>query len=121
MDEHLRIGDAERERAAAELGEHYAQGRLTTDEHAERLDRVWAARTRADLGPVFADLPGAARAVPSQQVRRRPGRVRPPFPLLPVAAALLAVAIVAHAPWLLVLPVALFVLARRGPWSRCVR
>jgi hypothetical protein len=119
MDEHLRIGDAERERAAAELGEHYAQGRLTADEHAERLDRIWAARTHADLDAVFADLPRAARAAGPEQVRRRSGR--PPFPLFPVAAALLVVAIVAHAPWLLLLPVALFVLARRGPRSRCVR
>ena len=57
-EQQLRIGDAEREQAAAELGEHYVQGRLTADEHAERLERVWAARTRADLGPLFRDLPG---------------------------------------------------------------
>ena len=43
-DEHLRIGDTEREQAAAALGEHYAQGRLTTEEHSERLDQAWAAR-----------------------------------------------------------------------------
>ena len=55
----LRIGDAERERAAAELGEAYAQGRLTADEHSERLDRIWASRTRGDLGPILADLPSA--------------------------------------------------------------
>lgn len=53
----LRIGDAEREAAARELGEHYAQGRITTDEHSERLDRIWAARTAADLAPAFSDLP----------------------------------------------------------------
>lgn len=54
----LRIGDAQREAAARDLGEHYAQGRITTEEHHERLDRIWAARTDADLWPVFADLPG---------------------------------------------------------------
>jgi Flp pilus assembly protein TadB len=53
----LRIGDAEREAAARELGEHYAQGRISTEEHAERLDVVWAARTAGDLAPAFAELP----------------------------------------------------------------
>jgi Flp pilus assembly protein TadB len=53
----LRIGDADRETAARELGEHFALGRITVDEHAERLDRIWAARTQAELTPVFADLP----------------------------------------------------------------
>jgi Domain of unknown function (DUF1707) len=118
MDQQLRIGDAERERAAADLAEHYAQGRLTADEHAERLDRIWAARTRADLGPVFSDLPGATVAAGPE----RPRRSRPPrFPLLAVLAVVVLLAVVAHAPWLLVLPVVAFVLVRRALWSRCVR
>ena len=58
----LRIGDAERTQAAAELGEHYAQGRLTTEEHHERLDRILEARTRAELAPIFRDLPGSTYA-----------------------------------------------------------
>ena len=61
-DENLRIGDAEREQATAALGEHYAQGRLTTEEHSERLDRIWAAKTRSELAPVFTDLPGTGLA-----------------------------------------------------------
>ena len=65
-DDHLRISDEERERAGAELGEHYAQGRLDHAEHAERLDRVWAARTRGELA---ADLPRPAR----HRLRPRPG------------------------------------------------
>ena len=78
MDEHLRIGDAEREQAATELGEHYAQGRLTAEEHAERLDRVWSARTRGELGPLFVDLPGPAgtRALPGERAAGRAGRRR---------------------------------------------
>ena len=64
------MSDAEREQAAAALGEHYAQGRLTTEEHSERLDRIWAAKTRAELAPIFRDLPGPGRAA-----RRR---ARPP-------------------------------------------
>ena len=71
----LRIGDAERERAASQLAEHYAVGRLTQEEHAERLDRIWAARTQAELDPVFVDLPGHATAAPPpwQQAASRPG------------------------------------------------
>ena len=62
----LRIGDADRTAAAEELAEHYAQGRLSAEEHSERLDRIWAAKTRAELTPVFADLPGSAYQRPSQ-------------------------------------------------------
>lgn len=53
-----RISDADRDQACAELGEHYAVGRITRAEHAERLDRIWAARTTTDLSVVFADLRG---------------------------------------------------------------
>ena len=76
----LRIGDAERERAATQLAEHYAVGRLTQEEHAERLDRIWAARTQAELDPVFVDLPGHATAAPPpwQQAASRPGNGRAP-------------------------------------------
>jgi uncharacterized membrane protein len=58
----LRIGDADRETAARELGEHYALGRITTEEHSERLEQIWSARTQADLAPAFADLPRPAAA-----------------------------------------------------------
>src|SRR5215471_16646592 len=55
----MRVGDAEREAAAAELREHYASGRLTLDELNERLDAAFAAKTRADLNAVMRDLPSA--------------------------------------------------------------
>ena len=69
----IRIGDAERTAAAQELGEHFAQGRLTPDEHQERLDRVMGARTAAELTPLFADLPGSP-----YQSRAYAGADRPP-------------------------------------------
>ena len=109
-DQDLRIGDAEREQAAAELGEHYAQGRLTTDEHRERLDQIWAARTRRQLGPVFADLPGRTFPPPAAvrsmtPPRTVPGRAlwrRIPFPLLVLLVVLAAIVVVAHLPLVLV-------------------
>jgi hypothetical protein len=57
----LRIGDAERDAAAADLGEHYAAGRLTLDELNERLDAVFSARTFGQLNRIMADLPGPGR------------------------------------------------------------
>ena len=57
----LRIGDAERDAAAADLGEHYAAGRLTLEELNERLDAVFAAKTFGQLTRIMADLPGAGR------------------------------------------------------------
>jgi Domain of unknown function (DUF1707) len=55
----MRVGDAEREAAAAEVREHFASGRLTQDELNERLDQAFAAKTRGDLNGVFTDLPSA--------------------------------------------------------------
>jgi DUF1707 SHOCT-like domain len=57
----LRIGDAERDAAAADLGEHYAAGRLTLDELNERLDAVFATKTLGQLTRIMADLPGPGR------------------------------------------------------------
>src|ERR671917_799968 len=53
----LRIGNAEREAAVRELGEHYAAGRLDAAEYEERTTAAYAARTADDLQPLFADLP----------------------------------------------------------------
>jgi len=53
----MRVSDAEREDAAAELREHYAAGRLTAEELDERLDQAFAARTDADLTALMHDLP----------------------------------------------------------------
>ena len=55
----LRIGDAEREAAANELREHYAQGRLTLEEFNQRLDAALKATTRRDLSLLTNDLPHA--------------------------------------------------------------
>ncbi|HLI37927.1 MAG TPA: DUF1707 domain-containing protein [Streptosporangiaceae bacterium] len=60
----VRVGDAEREAAAGQLREHYADGRLTLEELNERLDAAFAAKTRADLDAVLHDLPHVARPQP---------------------------------------------------------
>ncbi|HXP56748.1 MAG TPA: DUF1707 domain-containing protein [Streptosporangiaceae bacterium] len=53
----IRVGDAEREAVAAQLREHYGDGRLTLDELNERLDQTFAAKTVSELGAVTTDLP----------------------------------------------------------------
>jgi DUF1707 SHOCT-like domain len=54
----MRISDADRDWAASVLNDAVAQGRLTADEHSERLDAVYAAKTSADIAPLIKDLPG---------------------------------------------------------------
>ncbi|HZX08543.1 DUF1707 domain-containing protein [Kribbella sp.] len=60
----IRIGDREREDAVRRLGEHYEAGRLTAEEHSERVEQVLKAKTEADLQAQFADLPGPHQAGP---------------------------------------------------------
>ena len=57
----LRVGDADREAAAAQLRDHFADGRLTHEELNERLDQAFAAKTKADLNTVMRDLPHVSR------------------------------------------------------------
>ena len=57
----LRASDAERDAVAARLREAHAEGRLTLDEFAERLDAAFAARTRGDLAVLTRDLPPPPR------------------------------------------------------------
>jgi hypothetical protein len=54
-----RVGDSEREAAAALLREHYAAGSLTLDEFQDRLHAVYAAQVYRDLAVITADLPVA--------------------------------------------------------------
>ena len=54
----LRASDADRDRAASVLNGAMAEGRLTVDEHADRLDALYAAKTHAEIVPLLDDLPG---------------------------------------------------------------
>jgi Domain of unknown function (DUF1707) len=53
----LRASDEDRERAAEEIREHYASGRLNDDELSSRLSAAYGAQTRGELQAVRADLP----------------------------------------------------------------
>lgn len=121
----LRIGDREREEAAAVLGDHYAEGRLDPTEHAERLDAVWTARTRADLEVLFHDRPARGRpaAPPSRGARGPRARgVRGPgwrgLPFVPVAALLVVLSVVTMFPfWVLIFFLGCGWFGRRQAWG----
>ncbi|RCG22389.1 DUF1707 and DUF2154 domain-containing protein [Sphaerisporangium album] len=57
-----RASDADRDHIAAILGEALATGRLTSVEHADRLEAAYSAVTVGDLVPLTRDLPGLAPA-----------------------------------------------------------
>ena len=52
----LRASDADRERVVAVLAEAAGDGRLSPDEHAERVHRAYLARTLGDLAGLTRDL-----------------------------------------------------------------
>jgi len=56
-DYNLRIGDAERDAAMAQLREHFVAGRLTFDELTDRIDAALTAKTQRQIDGVMADLP----------------------------------------------------------------
>ncbi len=60
----VRIGDFERQAAARQLQQHFADGRLTWEELDERLAKAYAARVNAELAGLFADLPMLAPPAP---------------------------------------------------------
>ena len=65
-DPDLRASDAQRERAAEEIREHFAAGRLTDEELSDRLQAAYSARTEHDLTRLLSDLPKLP-ATPGQQ------------------------------------------------------
>jgi hypothetical protein len=67
----LRASDADRDRVLALLAEAAGDGRLTPEEHSDRVQRACTARTLGDLAELTSDL-----ALPSAQpVRLDGGRV----------------------------------------------
>ena len=49
--------DAQRDRAIQRLTEHLVAGRLSVEEHRERVDQIMTARTREEVQAVFQGLP----------------------------------------------------------------
>src|SRR5215472_8174993 len=106
MDDSIRVSDADRDRVSDQLRDHFAAGRITSDELDERLSAALNAKTYGDLRRIMADLPGPVpaltrtappplRAAPTWAVRRRP-----PFPPL-ILLVLLGVLLIPPIGWML--------------------
>jgi hypothetical protein len=69
----LRASDADRDQVATLLSTAYAEGRLSREEHDERIDQLMAAKTFDDLLPITRDLvivgPPAPVATPQSSSR----------------------------------------------------
>lgn len=76
----VRIGNADRDAAAADLGEHFAQGRLTLDELGARLDAVLAATTHGEISQATWDLPDMTVLWATSSRRQRARRGHRPSP-----------------------------------------
>jgi len=57
MYDNIRISDADREQVTARLRDHFAEGRLTSDELDERITATLNAKTFGELRGILADLP----------------------------------------------------------------
>jgi hypothetical protein len=75
----IRASDAERERVATALRDHAGDGRLDPEELDRRLDLAYAARTRADLVPLLADLPSDGDEKPARAKGGDDTRPLPPI------------------------------------------
>lgn len=74
----MRASDADRDVVADRLREALAEGRITPEEHAERIDAVYKAKTYADLEPVLSDLPGEDAPRPRVDLRKDERALPPP-------------------------------------------
>ncbi|MDA8118267.1 MAG: DUF1707 domain-containing protein [Actinomycetota bacterium] len=84
---YLRAGDSDRERVTAFLSGSLEHGYIDTNELAERLDKLNASKTYADLLPLVQDIPGGKQVVREISARHRrtePGLVSPVGPAAPV-------------------------------------
>ena len=124
----LRVSDSDRDRAIAELSEHFQAGRITADELEERTGRALRARTAGDLAELFTDLPrkpapaaspaprlapGAGPALPPPSTPpARPGGV-PVIPLVVVAVLVLGGIISGHSIVAVLVPVLIALIITR--------
>jgi hypothetical protein len=94
----MRISDAERADVADLLSRHYGDGRLDQAEFNQRLDQAMRAKTYADLGGLFADLPRTEEeAVEGPKFQgRRHGRSPLGTLVLAVIVAIVAITIIGH-------------------------
>jgi uncharacterized protein DUF1707 len=77
---HLRASDTDRDQVVDVLRDALMTGRLTQDEHAERLEQTLQARTLGELEPITQDL-----ALPGQPFQPVAAASQSPVPIEPAA------------------------------------
>ena len=119
----MRISDAERAEAADLLSKNYGDGRLDEAEFHQRLDQAMRAKTYADLGGLFDDLPrteAEAAEAPRTPARRHHEHSHAGGLVLVVALVVAAAVLAGHVLawfatawiWLAIIGVAVFALDR---------
>jgi Domain of unknown function (DUF1707) len=105
MDERIRASDADRDHITVRLREHFAAGRLTSDELDERISAALKAKTHGELRQLMTDLPEPASTAP--RATRRPSPAGSPWVvrrrgprLLPVLLLVLVAAMLPGGHWL---------------------
>jgi len=99
----IRASDSEREYVARIMQAAAAQGLLSLDEADDRMAAVYAARTRADLIPLTADLPDGGRRLmentPEARRVARTGLIRHAITVAVIAMVLIGVFFATGAPF----------------------
>ncbi|MEU4536441.1 DUF1707 domain-containing protein [Streptosporangium sp. NPDC023825] len=72
----MRASDGDRDKVASVLREHYAQGRLTTEEFDERLEQLYTSKTYGELAVLTSDLPDVDLRRLPEAPSRAPERVK---------------------------------------------
>jgi Domain of unknown function (DUF1707) len=112
----VRIGDAERDRAISALGDHFAAGRLNTEEFEERVDQAIRARFSDDLKPLFVDLPRTPEPTMEARSDRQSDAHLAWSPMVWLAPLLVVCAVVTavilSAPWLVWMFLWVFLITR---------
>ena len=121
----LRVSDADRDRAIAELSEHFQAGRLTAEELEDRTGRALQARIAGELAELFTDLPRPAAVTgtaptPARAGSFRPARV-PTAPIAVLAVVVLASILSGHPGLIALVPVLVFFIVRRLAGGRGAR
>ncbi len=99
MYDNIRISDADREQVTSRLREHFAEGRLTSEELDERITATLNAKTFGDLRGILADLPEPGQLGPQPDPVPSGWTARPVYyrrgpRFLPVALLILFAALV---------------------------
>ena len=97
-DQNMRVSDAERQAVADRLAEHFSAGRLDQAEFDERVGRAMSAKTRADLGGLFDDLPETGAPAATDQAAGL-SRRRRRHPVLLVALVVFIIIAASHVVW----------------------